>query len=373
MPQDEMTVKERWLAAVRMQPVDRLPFWPKLSGTYNISQTGRFRDMSSAELHRWIGSDMPGWCGTPDVVRHDKCRFEQERDGIVRHKRWITPGGTLTGRDQYDEVSSGWHPMEFPVKTAEDIERMRTFYQDIAIEYDEEQDQAAREQYAEAGQDAVMTTGIGESPLMHWVEWLAGIENAHFLLADHQDRVEALFDAMHRVLLRQTEICAEHSVADIHYLIENTSTSLISPHQYRRYCLRHIRDYAEAMQARDQNLVLHMCGMLKDLLPDLATLPVRGFEAFTSPPVANTRLVDGREACPDKCLIGGTNAELWIHDAGRIIAEIERDLDALPHHRGIVVSSAGQMPPPCAPETIKAVCEWVKAYPARMEAGAVTA
>ena len=23
-----MTSKERWLAALRMQPVDRLPFWP---------------------------------------------------------------------------------------------------------------------------------------------------------------------------------------------------------------------------------------------------------------------------------------------------------------------------------------------------------
>jgi uroporphyrinogen-III decarboxylase len=114
-------------------------------------------------------------------------------------------------------------------------------------------------------------------------------------------------------------------------------------------------------------MVLHMCGLLEALLPDLATIPVRAFEAFTSPPVANTRLAQGREACPDKCLVGGTNAELWTHDAGRIIAEIERDLNALPHHRGIVVSSAGQMPPPCPPETIKAVCDWVKSYPARME------
>jgi uroporphyrinogen-III decarboxylase len=29
-----MTPKERWLAAIRMQPVDRLPFWPKINGAY---------------------------------------------------------------------------------------------------------------------------------------------------------------------------------------------------------------------------------------------------------------------------------------------------------------------------------------------------
>ena len=29
-----MTPKQRWLAAVRMQEVDRLPFWPKLDAAY---------------------------------------------------------------------------------------------------------------------------------------------------------------------------------------------------------------------------------------------------------------------------------------------------------------------------------------------------
>ena len=30
------------------------------------------------------------------------------------------------------------------------------------------------------------------------------------------------------------------------------------------------------------------------------------------------------------------------------------------------VTSAGVMPPGCKPETIKAVCDWVKQYDARM-------
>jgi len=32
---------------------------------------------------------------------------------------------------------------------------------------------------------------------------------------------------------------------------------------------------------------------------------VAAFEAFTSPTLGNTTLLDGRTACPDKCLIGG--------------------------------------------------------------------
>ena len=113
-------------------------------------------------------------------------------------------------------------------------------------------------------------------------------------------------------------------------------------------------------------MALHMCGHLKNLLPDLAVLPAMAFEAFTSPPVGNTRLRDGRAMCPDKCLIGGTNATLWLKRANVIVAEIEQELDALPHHRGIIVTSGGVMPPLCSPETIREVCEWVKTYPVRM-------
>ena len=158
---------------------------------------------------------------------------------------------------------------------------------------------------------------------------------------------------------------AEHSPADILYLVENTSTTLVSPAQYRRYWFAYIHECAGFTRRAGGILVMHMCGHLKALLPELARVPAEAFEAFTSPTVGNTTLLDGRTACPDKCLIGGTNAALWLEPAKVIIAQLERELDALPHHRGLVISSAGVMPPRCAPETVKAVCEWVKAYPAR--------
>ncbi|NQT18359.1 MAG: hypothetical protein HQ592_01550 [Planctomycetes bacterium] len=57
---------------------------------------------------------------------------------------------------------------------------------------------------------------------------------------------------------------------------------------------------------------------------------------------------------------------LWMRPAEEIISKIEADLAILPHHRGICITSAGVMPPACRPKTIKAVCEWVKQYDARM-------
>lgn len=361
-----MTPRERWLAAVRMQPVDRLPFWPKINGSYARAQRAPFRDMSPDALHQWIGSDRHMGLGKCVRTCRSSTSVETIRENGTQRTEYRTPLGVLTRVDQFDEPSQSWHPVKHPVQSADDIRVMKACFTDLRVELDAEVLERSRARAEDIGQDAVTTTSIGVSPLMDWIEHIAGIETGHHLLHDCTEEVEDLFDAMHRVLMRNAEILSEHSPADLIYVTENTSTLLISPTQYREYCFRHIMDYAEAANAHNRLVVLHMCGHLKDLLADLSKLPVAAFEAFTSPTLGNTTLLDGRTGCPDKCLIGGTNAMLWTRPADEIIARIEHDLDELPHHRGIVVTSAGVMPPMCEPETIRQVCRWVKDYPARM-------
>jgi hypothetical protein len=60
----------------------------------------------------------------------------------------------------------------------------------------------------------------------------------------------------------------------------------------------------------------------------------------------------------------GCKATQWVkNDAEAIIAYIEEQFAQLPHHRGIVLTSAGMMPPGAAPQTIKQVFDWIKRYP----------
>jgi hypothetical protein len=366
MKKDALTPRRRWLAAIRMQPVDRLPFWPKLGGGYARVQADPFRGMELAALHDWIGSDRHEGIGGCWKETRRRTSAECRKTDGTRRTVFRTPHGDTEQIERFDEPSQAWHPMRFPVQTVEHVRWMTDFWSDANVEPDPDACRKTQERKREIGETAVTAFSIGESPLMHWVEHLAGIENAQYLLADHTQEVETLFDAMHRVLLRRTEIAASHHPADLLYFTENTSTTLISPDQYRRHCLRHLTAYGEILRAADRNLVLHMCGHLKALLPDLARVPARAFEAFTSPTLGNTTLLDGRTACPDTCLVGGTNAMLWLRPAKEIVAQIEKALIALPHHRGIVLTSAGVMPPRCAPETIRTVCAWVHAYPARM-------
>jgi hypothetical protein len=353
------------LHAIRLQPVDRLPFWPKLDGAYLRAQAAPFRDLTVDAMHAWIGSDPHAWVGDGLKESRRRTTVESTQTGAVRRTVYRTSLGETEQVLHFDEPSQSWHPVRFPVENLDGIRIMTAVFEDVSVEVDPAALADLQRQVAAIGEGASTATSIGESPLMQWIEWLAGVATAQYLLADHPAEVEALFDAMHRVLLRRTELMAESSPADMLYLIENTSTTLISPDQYRRYGVPQVGAYAGVTHAAGRNLVLHMCGHLKAVLPDLARIPAQAFEAFTSPPVGNTRLADGRAACPNTCLVGGTNATLWLQPAGAIIAELERDLAALPHHRGIVVTSGGIMPPRAKPETIREVCQWVQRYTVR--------
>jgi hypothetical protein len=362
----DMISRERWLAAIRFRPVDRLPFWPKLDPAYPRARKAPLNAMDVTAIHQWIGSDPHLWF--PSISREvtHATRATRTVRGNVTTTCFEVNGRCVRGSLQFDEASQGFHPIRYPIQNLADLRLMIAYYSDLSVELDTAALEAVRQQIDVIGCEFVSGTEVGESPLMYFVEWLAGPEHAHYLLHDHPADAEELFAAMHRVLLRKVELAADYSPADILYLVEDTSTTLISPRQFRRYCFPHIQAYGAITRQAGRILMLHMCGYLKKLLPDMAPLPVEGFEAFTTPAVGDATLLDGRKACPDKCLVGGTNAALWLQPAGTIIAQLAHDLDALPHTRGLVITSGGVMPPACGAETIKEVGEWLKVYPIRV-------
>lgn len=354
-----MTTKARWLAALRGEAVDCLPFWPKLDGAFLAAQTGNFAGMSLLELHAWMGSDPHIFLPDPLREQGQRCRLETRREGDTLYTIYHTPDSELVLLQRFDAGSQAWHPICFPVRDVTDIRCMTRFYDDLTVTLDSDALAAVRAQADALGEKACTAQSAGTSPLMHWVQFLAGVEGAHLLQADYPDETAVLFAAMQRVLLRRAALLVEHSPADLLYLVENTSTSLISPGQYRRDNLPHVRACAEVITGAGRLMALHMCGRLHALLPDLATTGVHAFEAFTAPTLGDTTLRDGRTACPDVCLIGGTHAMLWLEPAESIIAYLEDSLATLPHLRRLILTSAGVMPPACAPDIIRRIADWL--------------
>ena len=366
---NRMSGRERILAAIAFEEIDQLPFWPKFFGeAYPPSQKAPFDTMSKYEIYRWIGCDIIEWMPMGGCVRRvmKNVDLDIKMDNGEMLATFITPFGSTQLRMAYDQPSQSWHPTVHPIKTLEDIRIMTAFFKGLTWEFNPESWEATKQVNEIVGDDGITMEAVGESPLMAFVEYGAGIAQAPLILMDHEEAMEELFETMQQMYLQKLELTVEHSVADVLIFVENTSTTMISPKQYRRYCVPHFEQYGRIIKGAGKPFALHMCGHLKALLEDIAGSPADIIEAFTSPTIGNTTLLDGRETCPEICLMGGTNAALWMQPPDEVVKQIENDLEALPHHRGLVLSSAGVMTPLCTPETLKTVNEWIRSYTVRL-------
>ncbi|HUU70316.1 MAG TPA: hypothetical protein VM186_12380, partial [Planctomycetota bacterium] len=163
-----MTPKERWLAAIEMKAVDRLPFWPKIGGSYPRAQSGPFCEMDPNAVIEWTGSDQHTYVGPPTRDVRKNTSFETVKRNGVTQRIYRTRHGSLEQTERFDEESQSMHPMTFPVKTAADIPLMIEWYEDGQVEFDADALEKSKASAAETGQRALIGTGIGESPLMLW-------------------------------------------------------------------------------------------------------------------------------------------------------------------------------------------------------------
>ncbi len=354
---ETMTNRERIFATIRGEEVDRFPVWLKMTNrTWQSSQPGPYCDMGAEELLRAAGCDlMLGcWGGARKQTPHVEITTS-EKDG-VRRKTMETPDGPLVAEQTYDPYTESWHPTKFPADSAENLRRLRWLFKDttFAVPTEKAEEWAARRKDLEA-RDAFTMTGIGPSPLMDLVEHQCGPQNTTYLLHDEPELFREVVELMHRDRVRELEALLPRVAADSFWLSENTSTTLISPAMFREFCMPQLREYGDIIIEHGKIAVHHMCGTLNALLEMIDELPAQANEAYTTPPVGDTTLAEGRARMPSKALIGGTNAALWLAPVEQIVAEVSADLERCPDRRGIFLTSAGVLPPPVSFEKARAV------------------
>ena len=256
------------------------------------------------------------------------------------------------------------HPSKFPVETLDDLKRLRWLFADTTFTVDPRKGEGARQAQAEAeNNDRVTLAGSGPSPWMDMVQHLAGPIQANYLLADHPEAMAEVLEEMHGHNLRQIKAQLDIVQPDMFWISENTSTTIISPDQFHKFCVGYLSDYARLINEHGVLSVYHMCGHLHELLDDIDAMPHNVHEAFTTPPVGNTTLADGKTHFKKTAIIGGTNAAMWLKDADEIIEEVANDLANCPDRRGIFLTSAGLLPAAVSMEKARRVVEGFKRIP----------
>ena len=342
----ELTPKERFERAIRREEVDRLPFWVKIFGaSYLGFQEQKYCDMPELELAELLDLDHMAGGPAPVTGHIDGVTVRSEKENGNRVTITETPDGTLRAVTGYDQSSRSSHPIEFPIKTVGDLRAMRHRYANTRYELNPETLDKGKERLKQVGDRGIVTGGVGVSPLMDIIQLLVGPENTYYLMADHPDEMDELIEEMHRDRLRFVRVAAEYAPFDYLVSVENTSTTLLSPGLFEKYCWRHLNEYGKIINEHGKTHILHQCGKLKALLPKVDELPAACIEAYTSPPVGDTALADRVELCPSVSIIGGTSATLWLAPVDTICDTIRRDLEEAGGMRGVVLTSAGVMPP----------------------------
>ncbi len=280
-----MTGRERLQTVMAGGQPDRLAWTTLVDG----NTLGALPGMSCLDFYRHVGCDilmLGGW-GTPWGFASPRLVLPGVEDVSSRDAQgnWITesrcPHGTLTSF-----VSANGHPLDYPVKTLDDVRLLLRRWEDAY--YEEVDDRPAYDAIAGAvGEDGIITHFFGPSAIPLLLENLVGTEQFYYLMADYPDAMDALIRLMQAKELDRFAIAARHP-CEVAILCENTSTAYIGPEIYRHYNMPSQRDFVDAMHRAGKTAILHQCGHVRDLLPLIKETGADGIHALTPPPLGNT-------------------------------------------------------------------------------------
>lgn len=243
---------------------------------------------------------------------YDNMDYNVTNDSDTDIFSWKTPEGNLTGKRHHN------HFNEYPVKTVEDIDAWIYTFQNM---------QFAKNDNWFKNQDVseIKSFGLNWSPVQQLIQFDIGLENFYYFLMDQPEKMQLLLDVMQERCVDRLKLgLSLFPNCQYVYWGENTSSSAISPDYYRQLTLPHIKAYAKLIHDKNCRLIVHMCGLLKNLLDCLIETGMDGIHSVTPPPLGDTPYDLIREKFPANFTIDGRfNAELWVNKSK---AEIQNNL-----------------------------------------------
>jgi hypothetical protein len=197
-----------------------------------------------------------------------------------------------------------------------------------------------------AAQVPVALRATAPSAVQYFLQHVSGVANFWYLMQDDAKLLEEAMDLWQAALEKQYRIMETLGVPR-YYQAENTSTTMISPAYYERYSMGHIQQLTASAGRCGARTVVHMCGLLHDLMPLIRRTGMNGIHMLTPPPLGNVEFDYAYGIMPEDCLLMGCFGSLdWIGKSRQqILANLRR---MLPHplyhdHAFILIVTADGM------------------------------
>ena len=362
-----MTARERIIAALHLQPVDKIPFVP-LIDTYTLIDMPEEIHSTSEGVKGYhegiIAASRKLQCDL--FVRH--VPVLKEWDHYAPHLQQLGPftapvevkadfegtdlrehlrckKGNLTGVWRFtDKVGGIPHPVKRAVTNYEEMKIFHHLVDSLAQTSPELDSENFIKVDSEIGDDGIATATISNSPLMYLIEMAWGLENTYYFLQDYRSEVEEILDKLHLSLKRIVESIAK-SPAQVVIQYENTSSTLLSPDVFRKYCLPYINECAEILRNAGKIFLVHMCGLLQVFVDDFVGARFNGIADITPEPTGNLSLDEAAKRLPGKVVVGGIDPITFICSNPETVKnEISILLERVKPFPGVLLGSADTAP-----------------------------
>ncbi len=294
-----MTGRERILAALHRQPVDRMPWTPLVDEYFSQSlpTQGRPDDLVAFLKEANVDIMERHVKGTSEILE-DACYHEEYPAGH-RLRIYETPHGSLTETRKYTggtAVITGHF-----IQSYEDILTMTWLADHTSFAPDAAGFSLEDEKIAENG---IATLTGPMSPIQELLQFDCGVENTVYFLQDYPDEMEALMAALHKRNLQHYKAMEQVPTAVV-IDYEDTSTTVMSRDMFTQYSSPCIEEYSRIVRAQGKVFITHMCGKLAGFASEIGALNVDGIDSVCPPTTGDMPPWSARKVWPGKVIIGG--------------------------------------------------------------------
>jgi uroporphyrinogen-III decarboxylase len=366
-----MSSRERLLAAIRGEAVDRLPWSPFLAYWWE-DQPPVFQENGQPWFFKQIGADtlLRGFYAPFQVDFNNPsagCEVVETRSGELVRTEYRTPMGTLTATQRHSPVGNTLFLCEHPVKTQADFHILAYLAEHMRITPDHRPVQEALDALGEDGLLVPLTAVFGKTPFQALVEHWVGTEELVYALSDYPQAVEEALAVMSARSLEGVGIAAE-SPAEGFISWEDSSTQNVSPKLFARYIAPDLNRWGTKFHAAGKFFLHHACGHLRGLLPQIAAEEIDMVESLSPPPTGNVEVWEARAVLPPHIgIIGGIEPVRFLSmSRHELTTYVEDLLDRVQHGpnglRRYILANSDSCPPGVSVEKFKRVTQIARSW-----------
>ncbi len=233
-------------------------------------------------------------------VSYSQKYYSENGIWLIQHK-YETPVGSIdsiVGINPNDNLLTHSSRTHF-VEEVEDWVVINYIFKQMIDALKPNYDEIAGDQ-ADLGDGGTTIAVVDKTPFQRaWIE-LASMERTAYDFIEKPAEFLEYIDIQHRFHQKAAEITAECPAQHI-TLIDNI-TNIISPKNYREYCMPYYDIYTRALSGTGKKFAVHFDGLLRHIHEEIRESSFDILDSFTVPPTGNISLTEAKEFFPEKIL-----------------------------------------------------------------------